>query len=162
MSYLITILIILISWLLLHELSHLTAAKLLTNLISYRIYPYPHTHDGHFYWARITMEYAHEPSDHRKSAILFAPRILDTFFISLMVFTCILPPSIRLYWLIFCSGGIIDLFIGSLGISNTSDLRKMSQYLGIKSWWLRIAGFIACGHGLVILTFLLIKNWHNF
>ena len=147
----LTIIATYLFWTIGHELSHLLAAKLLVGLKKWSIYPYPHIvkdeKGRRFYFARTSMTYAKTPSEEERQMIFFAPRLLDY----LMLWGCFIFAFYASPYLgIFLFGGVIDLFVGSLGISKHSDLKK-STTNALDLWLNRMMGLtvsICCGVGI--------------
>ena len=57
------------------------------------------------------------------------------------VFFSLFPIPWNYIWLIFWGAGLIDLLVGSLGISPYSDLRRAAESLNINPYILRVIGF---------------------
>lgn len=57
-------------------------------------------------------------------------------------FSSFFPGQWSMVWLVFWGCGLVDLFVGSLGISPVSDLRRASESLGTNPWVLRIVGMV--------------------
>lgn len=153
--YILAIIGTIMAWNFLHEISHIIMAKLLVGAKNVEIHPYPHFSDESFYWSRSKWSYEESPTIYQKAAIYMAPRIIDILFIALMVITCLSHSSFAIFWLIFCAGGVVDLFVGSLGIGENTDLIKTSKILNISPWWFRVSGLIFFTQGLFILLSLL-------
>lgn len=163
------ILIILISlviswplWNIIHESSHLLMARLHWKFKSWGMKPYPHIlnfKDGtkQFYFARCWFYVADGESlfstNKERNRIDLAPRISNLCAIMFTYIYCLFISNKYLLTIIllFCFCGIIDLFVGSLGIGKNSDLKKVSTRMEISLWWFRIPGII-----ISILTTIII------
>ncbi|MHA1665942.1 MAG: hypothetical protein ACTSW7_01040 [Candidatus Thorarchaeota archaeon] len=82
------------------------------------------------------------PTKKQQAAISIAPRIPDILGAIALPFTCYTSEPFSYFLMIFFGSALIDLFVGSLGMSKKSDLRKASNKLGLSPWWLRIFGFL--------------------
>lgn len=143
--YCLSAVITLFLWNTIHELSHILAAKFVGNVSSWSIKPYPHISGGRFRFASSSWRWEGEaPTASEEAAVHLAPRIMDTLAILLVIATIFISGPLQILMLIFCSGGIIDLFVGSIGYSATSDLRKAAQLLEIAPWKIRTVGFALC------------------
>ena len=121
-------------WMWIHEYSHIRAANKYVGVEWYKMYLYPHKFNGVFYWARCQYLLKREPSSYELYKIAEAPRIPD--FIACILL--ILASAFHLYPLvILLLGGVIDLFIGSLGIHPESDIQKEARYGRMNLWYLR-------------------------
>ena len=149
-----------LAWNVIHEMSHVLMAKALVGLKKWKIYPYPHKSDGNFYWARTSWQSVDKPTRFQKAAIHLAPRIPNIIFIVLMALACMASSALAIFWLIFCSGALVDLLVGSLGIGKYTDLKIAARQLWISPWWLRVAGLVAFSQGAFIL-FMLIFGMHS-
>ena len=118
------------SWTIIHELCHLAALRLVkAPLVRYKIVPYPHKYDGKFYWGRITYM-LEEPLDKKQQVwVSYAPRVADYVGIwFLVIFTCFTSFNFTNFLIVvFLFGSVVDLFVGSLGISPSSDLKRYSN-----------------------------------
>ena len=72
-----------------------------------------------------------------------------------MSLICMGYHPLAIFWLIFCSGALVDLLVGSFGISDRSDLKRASAALDISPWWLRVGGIVAFSQGAFIMFMLL-------
>jgi len=124
-----------------HELSHLYMTKALVGVNSHRIRLYPHI-DEHlgFVWASVYVDRKSEPTKLHAGLIYFAPRIANIIFILLFATISLLSFEISVYIKIIIGASAIDLFIGSLGLSERSDLRMYSKFWSISPWLPRVAG----------------------
>jgi hypothetical protein len=150
--YVLFLIPIILFWNLLHEFSHLGMARIFTKFKSWSIIPYPHYSNNNFYFARSTYSYEEELNPIKKALISLAPRIpniIAVLFILLSFF--IIPIN---YLMLLYLGGAVDLIVGSLGINEKSDLKKVANNLNINPWILRIPGLIV---GILSLVFGVIK-----
>ena len=77
---------------------------------------------------------------------------MDVIAIELLIVTLFISGPAQILLLIFCAGGIIDLFVGSIGYSEGSDLRKAAKRLETDPWKIRIAGFVFCLLGVLAVV----------
>lgn len=140
----------LLLWAYIHELCHVIMAKKLLGATDCKIIPYPHYYEGHWYFARTQWVVMPEKiSDKYMAITLLAPRIPNL--IAVTVFSL----YDNSFWLVFWGVGLLDLFVGSLGITKQSDLRRGSELLGISPWWLRISGM-----SLLMMTIIVwVSKW---
>jgi len=146
-----------ILWALLHEVAHLTAVRMFRNVSWYRIVPAPHWNDaGAFQWASVEWTHTGEPLTPGEAAVVkLAPRAPD-------LLAALLTPVVAAYvetWvgaipLVLIGAGLVDLLIGSLGISPASDLRVASEALQWPPMKLRVLG-------AMILLFSVVATVYN-
>jgi len=119
---------------------HLSAAQTLVGVKWYKIRPYPHFMDGKLYFASIQYILEREPTEEEQAIISIAPRAAG-------LIACIALPFVALtgwWWLmILVAGGVVDTFVGSLGIREHSDLRRAAKNAKMSPWQLRAAGMVA-------------------
>jgi tRNA(Ile)-lysidine synthetase-like protein len=111
-------------WAAIHEYSHLRKAKQLVGVQWYKMFLYPHSYNGVWYWARISYILNRQPNSWELYDICLAPRTPDLWATLLLPFSAIFglwPLTILL------AGGAIDMFVGSLGISDASDLKRAAH-----------------------------------
>ena len=131
-------------WVVIHEMSHYIAYKLTTGVISAKFKLYPHIKEGEgpwwkrFRWAAIRVEIPRDETISERFLISFAPRLLAmiAFPITALVIGI---PGVVIATLV--GAGLVDLLVGSLGISPNSDLQKAAAAAIVSPWILRIAGF---------------------
>ena len=123
-----------ITWAFLHEMSHVLVAKWVVGITDYSIVLYPHKHDGKWYWARSSYVFSQEPTVEQRACVFFAPRLLSSVACLAFVFGSIIGN----WWYIFWLGGVVDHFIGSLGIGGHSDLYRTAMYAGTTRGYLRV------------------------
>lgn len=147
---------ILVSWFLwniIHEASHVLAAKIFGDVKSWTIKPYPHKNNGSFRFAGAYWTWDGDPpADGARGFIDLAPRIMDVVAIELLIVALFISGPAQILLLIFCAGGIIDLFVGSIGYSENSDLKKAAKRLDINPWKIRISGFVFCLLGVLAVV----------
>lgn len=129
-------------WTVVHELAHALAAKLLLNATNFKFTLYPHVHERTFYFARVSWLYTvHDPK--RQAIVFLSPRVLGVLgSILLPLTTGSSTVWYNLLAIALALGAAVDTFVGSLGISSTSDLRRASACLNINPWFLRSLGFL--------------------
>lgn len=138
-------------WTLIHEFSHLAAAKLIRPILSWKLYPIPGMYEGNWYWARITWVYQlPEMSGWEVFFTSIAPRMPGIVAGILFMFLSLLSGPFQILWIIFWGFGLIDFIWGSIGRSPASDLQKASEAVGWNPWILRIIGIV------FVLTCLLV------
>ena len=116
-------------WAFIHEISHVIAYKRTVGLYGYELFLYPHIYDNHFYFARVTCCLKRRPSNAEQVIISMAPRLPDAVSaIFLLLVMLSVPRAFYVdFLIIFLLGGVVDLFVGCLGIGSRSDLRVASQ-----------------------------------
>jgi len=144
-------------WNVIHEMSHVLAAKMLGHIKSWVIKPYPHIYKKHFRFAGAYWKWnENPPSETKRGIISLAPRAMDVVAIELLIVAAFLSGTLQILLLIFCSGGIIDLFVGSIGYSENSDLKQAAKRLKTDPWKLSVVGFVFCFWGaLGVLAFFI-------
>jgi hypothetical protein len=151
--YCLVAILTLFLWNVIHEASHVLAAKALGNVKEWSIKPYPHKHNGKFRFAGAYWTWDGEPpTDGARGCIDLAPRIMDVVAIELLIVALFISGLAQILLLIFCAGGIIDLFVGSIGYSDSSDLQKAAKRLEINPWKIRITGFVFCLLGVLAVV----------
>jgi len=139
-------------WTAAHELSHFLFAKSFTEIYDVKWWLYPHRDEaGNFYFARVQWNWNEAPESPVQHAMIYlAPRIMDIVAAIALPFAALLPLSWMIAWIIFWGAGIVDFFVGSLGMSELSDLRKASMYLNADPNILRVFGFVIIGISLFL------------
>lgn len=151
-------------WTMIHELSHLWMVKRFVRLESWSIKPYPHYRDvgdGKKQFSFAAVYWRLEPdqfmTNKQLATISLAPRIGDIIAVIALPFAVLFSSGVLFWiWISFWFCGLVDLFIGSLGIRDNSDLRRASNYLKINPWLLRIAGMGDIVLSVVLTVVLLI------
>lgn len=149
-------------WTAAHEFSHYLVAKIFVNLYDVKWWLYPHKDEaGNFYFAKVQWNWDTEPDSPVKNAAIFlAPRIMNIISAVALPFASLLPLSWMIAWIIFWGAGIVDFIIGSLGMSELSDLRKASVYLNLDPNILRVFGFVTIGISLLLcILFICLKQF---
>lgn len=139
-------------WAYIHERAHLFAAQQLVGVRDYNISILPGFLNDAWYWAYISYTLERHPTDEEEFVISMAPR-------APAMVACILLPFVAwLGWwplIILVGGGLVDQINGSLGIRETSDLRKAAVYMKQNPWRLRAVGlmwaFISLSFSLLAL-----------
>lgn len=126
-------------WMFIHEWSHLKMADRTVGVEWYKMFLYPHTYNGHFYWARVQYLIYREPTKWEMLLISLAPRIpglVGLLLAPLAFWLGIYPLGILL------AGGIIDTFVGSTGFTPASDLQKAAATGYVSKVELRVMGLV--------------------
>jgi len=129
-------------WNFIHEMSHVLMAKIVGDVKTWTIKPYPHMHRGSFRFAGAYWMWKRLPEDKDRGWVYLAPRLPDLLAILAIPATFLLTGLAKFILLIVLAGGIIDLFVGSLGISDKTDLNKISRHFAINPWLPRVVGFV--------------------
>ena len=143
-------------WTVIHEFSHLIAAKLVTDVNDYEVDLVPKLRGRFVSLGRIDIDFYEYPSEKGTILILLAPRIPDliaSVMLPLMVF---LPFPWGLVFSVFWIGGILDLLNGSMGIHPKSDLRLATKDEPKARLVLSLLGF-SIGIASVLIWFYLIS-----
>lgn len=131
-------------WIVIHEMSHILAAKQIAPVKDIKLWLYPHRdEEGKFYFARVRWSWDPWPviSDFVLAMVYLAPRIPDLFATLMFPYGFLFSNPWCYVWYIFWAGGLIDLFVGSLGIRKYSDLQIASKFLKLNPWIFRTVGF---------------------
>lgn len=123
-------------WAAIHELSHLAAIAATYGTHDWYIIPWPHRHEGYWYFAR----YHAVPETHPRlvdvGIVAIAPRIPGLIALAAFPFTAPHP------WLAVLVGcGLVDFAVGSIGRSPSSDLCRAAYGFGLNRWLFRLAGW---------------------
>lgn len=146
------VLLVYLLWTIIHEASHVLAANEISPVKDVRFWFYPHKDEnGKFYFARVKWSWEPWPiaSDLVLGTVYLAPRIPDFFATLLFPHGYLFPSPWCYVWYIFWGGGLIDLFVGSLGIRKYSDLQISSTLLKLNPWTLRLCGFFMIAMSLL-------------
>ena len=81
-----------------------------------------------------------EPTDEDKAWISIAPRFPGVLAAFMFVLTGFTSGWLALIWAIFWGAGLVDMFVGSLGISQYSDLQKAAKGFGRVPLMFRLVG----------------------
>lgn len=134
----LTIIISIFLWSIIHEFSHLLVILFLSKVKSWNIKLYPHKYNKEFRFAGIYWRWKKVPNSFRIALIMLAPRVPD------LIASALLIKSWHYILMIFLFGGVVDLFIGSLGVGKYSDTRQAASKFNINPWIIRIPGLIIC------------------
>ena len=152
--------IIFLAWAAIHELSHYLVARKYLNIISVDFFLYPHKSKSlGFVWARVKWLADRIPTNYELANISVAPRIPNLIAAIMFTLWSLMPTNIlMLLWSGFWIGGLIDLFVGSLGINKQSDLQRVSNGWNLEPWILRVAGMSVVFSSIIIslLIYLLL------
>jgi len=133
-------------------MSHIIAAHLTVGVIRWKINlflmleNFPHNIKN-MRFAECIYYPKREIMSREKGIISLAPRIPDIVFAFLTPITALVNEPYCYILTILFGGSLIDLFVGSEGISDRSDLKRAADSLNINPWVLRIIGmsiFIIC------------------
>jgi len=139
-------------WNVIHEMSHVMAANLVGNVKSWKIKPYPHKYNGKFRFAGAYWIWdGPSPAKEAQGLISLAPRLSNFVAIELAFLTFLLSGTAKMFLLIFCAAGVIDLIVGSIGYSDGSDLRKAADKLEVNPWRIRAIGLAISAIGIIII-----------
>lgn len=133
-------------WTLIHEFSHLLMARSFAEFQEWSIKPYPHFVEINgkkvfrFASFHCILKLGEYFTKNEKSTISLAPRIMDIIAAIALPFATFFSGIVLGAWLVLWGCGLLDLFVGSLGISEESDLKKAAKNLDISPWWFRIVG----------------------
>jgi hypothetical protein len=141
-----SILLLLFSWVfwtVAHEISHFLALKSVRNVSYWKIDLVPRIIQNNIQWARINMVREGEPLNSNETALVYlAPRIMNLVASIMIVFSFLLSGDLLIYWLLFWGAGLVDFFVGSLGVSPKSDLQIASKAINWNPNIIRFIGFI--------------------
>ena len=157
--YLIIVLCLLIPtyflWAAIHEYSHVIAYHLLYKVHSYSVKLYPHKHLGSFRFAGYSVWLGDPETKENKWKTALAPRVMDLVACFFFPFCLLFSGTVQLVLLTLVGGGLVDLFIGSLGIRKQSDLVKASDSLDIPNNVLRVWGLVLCSVPILTVVSML-------
>jgi hypothetical protein len=143
-------------WLVIHEMSHIAAARMVGPLKSWAIKPYPNkADDGHWRFASAKWTWEEEPTPTQRGLVSLAPRVPNLAAIMLILATFFLTGIAKVLLLIFCAAGVIGLVVGSIGSTKNSDLQKGAEKLEINPWAIRVVGLVISLAGAVAVLFSL-------
>ena len=144
-------------WTVAHEASHVIAANNVTDISNVKWWLYPHRDEaGKFYFAKVQWNWEAEPTSPINNALIYlAPRFMNILASIALPFAILLPIYWMIAWIIFWGAGIVDFIVGSLGMSEYSDLRMAATHLNINPNIIRGVGFAVIAIS-IILCFSLI------
>jgi hypothetical protein len=134
-------------WTLLHEGAHVLAAVLLAGARVQHFRPWPHiTADRRFVFGSMSWVSLYElsaPSGRswRLALISLAPRIPNAVAALVLPFGPLFDGWTEVVWAMVWGAGLVDLGVGSLGVSPWSDLRRGARALGRPAWVFRVLGW---------------------
>ena len=135
--YSITAIVTYFAWTWIHEMSHVVVLKKTVGLHDYKLFLYPHMYFKRFYWARVRYMPKCKPSGKQQFLISMAPRAAD--YVGIIILSIIVMCTEPALWskllVIFCFGSVVDLFAGSLGIREKSDIRVAIRAAPAMSIW---------------------------
>jgi len=153
---LISVVPLFIIWASIHEFSHLLAVKKFVEVVWWKMKLYPHMSEYGFRWASVEYKHTDPLTTGQQIMVSLAPRLPDTIAAILFPICAVLPEWWAWIWLLLWGAGIVDLFVGSVGYSENSDLRKAAKNLDVSPWLLRLYGFglILVSMGCAILLYI--------
>jgi hypothetical protein len=132
-----------LTWGYLHEFAHLLVMKTYRKVTEWDIVPFPHMHEGRFYFARVHYRYESPIlSDKEQARVAVAPRVVDLAAISTIVLLSNLN-YFNIWVMTFLCGGIVDLITGSIGRNPQSDFNRYSKHMGPHPNIWRLAQWLA-------------------
>ena len=145
-------------WAFIHELSHYLAAKR-WGAKNPRFKIYPHRYLGDFRFAGVYYDWGVVvPSFRDRALIALAPRLPDCVAAALLPVAAAFDMPWRVVWLAFWGADLVNLFVGSLGISENSDLRRAAKWLEVDPWCFRLCGFAVLVASAAITAALLFRG----
>ena len=129
-------------WDLIHETSHLLVAHFMVGVRKWSMKLWPHYDQGALRWGAVEYWPERAVSSKEEVCILLAPRIPNLLSVLAFPFSAALSGQEFIVWGVLWGAGLVDLLVGSLGISPTSDLRLASHYMKCSPWLLRVLGMI--------------------
>jgi len=132
-------------WTVFHEASHAVAAKALLKARDFQFKLYPHmSRDNGFFFASASWTVlSTSRTDKKEAMVLLAPRVMNLVAVIAFPFLLLFSGPVAVAWAIFWGAGLVDLFVGSLGISKASDIRRAGKLLNFNPNVIRILGFAA-------------------
>lgn len=129
-------------WTLLHEMSHAVFAKILLKAKDFKFKLFPHINENKkFLFASVSWIPLEETrTDTKEAIVLLAPRLMNLVAAIAFPFLLLFPMPFAMAWAILWGAGLVDLFVGSLGISSESDIRRAGKLLNFNSNVIRILG----------------------
>ena len=140
-------------WVVVHEVSHWALAKLLIGIESVRFKFYPNRgSSGKLRAASVRFKLSRPARPWERAVYSLAPRGPDLIACVALPFGWILGSPWAVIWSLAWGAGLVDLWTGSVGIGERSDLRHAADAVGWNYWSLRVPGFlcIAVSFGLWI------------
>lgn len=128
------------AWLFIHEASHILAAHCLFGVKNWSIKLLPEKHGDTIWWGSCKYQPEFQPMSSELAQVALAPRIPNLIACALLPLAPIFSFPFSVFWVIFFGAGLIDLLVGSFGISEYSDLRKAAAGLSIDPNFIRFIG----------------------
>lgn len=132
-------------WCLIHEGMHYLLAnwavgvKEVTRL---KLWPHISPISGRFHFASIRFKLEKVMKPWHVPCYALAPRYPDVVAAFFFPVAWFFSGWAFVLWSVLCGGGLLDLFVGSIGYHPRSDLRHAADAMGWGYWPLRISGFI--------------------
>jgi hypothetical protein len=133
-------------WATIHELSHAVAARWKLGAREFQFKLYPHfLENGRFVFASVAWQLPGQSQGlPGRPGVCLAPRVLDLLGVVLFPLSA---PVDFLEWhqialAALAAGGVVDLFVGSIGWSPDSDLRQAAKLAGAEPNVLRVPGLM--------------------
>lgn len=130
-------------WTVLHEISHVAMARAFRKLVEVKYWLWPHKDEnGNFYFARVRFwwEEGGPLTKWEIVAMKLAPRILNLVAAICFPLLTVFGWPGMLFWGLFWVAGLVDFFVGSLGMRPQSDLRQAAKELEIDPTVFRVLG----------------------
>lgn len=147
--YALTALAAFFVWAAIHELSHLFAVKQYRKDVQSSIKLYPHRSDGRIVFAEALWNCTPDLTAKEFAVVSFAPRITDILGVLATVIVCHVTGAFGHVLTVLLGGSIVDLMVGSTGISEESDMRQYAAGWSVSPWVFRISGFAAAVAAIV-------------
>lgn len=128
-------------WAIIHELSHLLAAKATVGATLTDLKAWPHVYNGVFYWASIRYDRKREATRIEETLINLAPRIPGAVAAVAFPFTALLLSPWCWFVGVLIGAALIDIAVGSIGYNIGSDARRAAAEMDVSIWWIRIIGW---------------------
>ena len=128
-------------WAQLHERAHVWMADHLIGVVYYKISTWPRWYEGGVRWAHVKYYMVRQPTAPERFWISMAPRIPSAVGVILAPLgPWFLSGWLLLVWLTVWGGGVVDLITNSLGLHESTDLRKAARATNTSPWLYRIVG----------------------
>lgn len=115
-------------WSYIHEISHVLMAKKLIGLQWYKLKLYPHKYKDTWRWAAVEYLPVRNATEREQAWISIAPRFPGIFAALMFVFTGFMSSGLlAVVWAILWGSGLVDMFVGSVGTSQHSDIHKAAK-----------------------------------
>jgi hypothetical protein len=140
-------------WAYIHEFSHLWMAKRLVGATETKIsihMPPMRLEDGSWRWARYQWKPDREVKPLERAAISLAPRIPNIVGVVAFPFFGLFNEWVAAFWFLLMGGGAVDFIVGSLGISERSDLKRAVKALDVSIWPFRFGAAVLIIYDIVL------------